>query len=172
MELKISDIKPDPNQPRKYFESEVVSGIAQGIKTIGVRPIEIDKDNVIIVGEIRWRAAKKAGLKTISCIVNTDENMSDPAKRLYRQLVSNLHPETLTEWEIACAFDKLRILDFEIRQCTDRNSAIKILSEKVGKSKDYISEKLALIESNELTLNKIREQRLKRKLKQTEGNEE
>ena len=63
--IQISKIRPDKDQPRKYIDPEAVEGLAESYKNQGlINPIEVDKDNVIITGELRYQAAKKAGLKT------------------------------------------------------------------------------------------------------------
>ena len=71
MELKqiqVSKIRPDPKQPRDDFED--IEELAETYADDGVIvPIQITEDNLIIVGERRWRAAKQAGLQTMPCIV-------------------------------------------------------------------------------------------------------
>jgi ParB family chromosome partitioning protein len=65
-EYPIAKIIPDPSQPRTVFPPTRIAEMAKSILTEGViNPVEIDKDGVIVTGEMRWRAAKEAGLKTI-----------------------------------------------------------------------------------------------------------
>ena len=72
-ELKVNDIEPNQEQPRKNFNQEKLQSLADSILQHGVvQPIivkEKDKGYSIIAGERRWRAAKLAGLKTIPAIV-------------------------------------------------------------------------------------------------------
>ena len=63
---KISEIKPDKEQPRKTFEDESLKFLSESILSNGlITPIDIDEDGMIIDGERRWRAHKIAGLKEI-----------------------------------------------------------------------------------------------------------
>ena len=67
--IKVSEIKPNPNQPRRNFDSKALDELTNSIKEKGViTPItirQLDKGYEIIAGERRWRAAKKAKLKII-----------------------------------------------------------------------------------------------------------
>ena len=73
--IKITKIEPDKEQPRKRFDEEKLEELANSIKQYGViQPIIVTlKDDYyqIIAGERRWRAAKKAGLTEIPCLVRT-----------------------------------------------------------------------------------------------------
>lgn len=91
--LPTNSLKPDSNQPRKEFDAEVIENLAQTVLTQGIiSPIEIDESDVIITGELRWRASKKAGVPTIPCRriyeISKDE-------RLERQLIENIHRKDL-----------------------------------------------------------------------------
>ena len=91
--LPTGSLKPDPNQPRKEFDAEAIEALAQTILTQGIiAPIEIDEKSMIITGELRWRASKKAGVPTIPCRriyeISKDE-------RLERQLIENMHRKDL-----------------------------------------------------------------------------
>lgn len=91
--LPIDSLKPDPNQPRKTFDDERISEMAQTILTQGIiAPIEIDEDNMIITGELRWRASKKAGVPTVPCRRIYGATFDD---RLERQLIENIHRQDL-----------------------------------------------------------------------------
>jgi len=97
VEFPINSIKPDPNQPRKTFPEEDIENIAQTIRAQGtINPIEIDEENVIVTGEIRWRGAKKAGIKTIP--IKRISNIT-PEERLERQVIENLHHKLLESSE-------------------------------------------------------------------------
>ncbi len=86
--ISIDLLKPDPNQPRKTFEDLDV--LAHNIETQGlIHPIEIDRDNMIIVGERRYRASLLLGLKEVQVTIN--ENDLTPYERLFRQMSENLH---------------------------------------------------------------------------------
>ncbi len=84
----LSKIKPDKNQPRQTIDEEHIKEISQSIVTEGViNAIEIDENNVIITGEQRWRAAKLAGLKEVPCKILK----ITPELRFRRQVIENLH---------------------------------------------------------------------------------
>jgi len=97
-------ISPDPNQPRTVFNDEEIASTAFTIESQGIiNPIEVDENYVIVTGEIRWRAAQKAGLKRVPCIIW--ENGSD--KRFERQVVENLHHHQLSDRDREAAIVKL-----------------------------------------------------------------
>ena len=96
-EVPVNSLKPDPKQPRKTFPKEEIENIAQTIKAQGtINAIEIDEKNIIITGEIRWRGAQKAGVKTIP--IRRIKNIT-PEARLERQLIENLHHTPLASVE-------------------------------------------------------------------------
>jgi ParB/RepB/Spo0J family partition protein len=84
-EILISDIKPDPDQPRKTFDDEALERLTQSIKDNGIeQPIIIrqnGKGYIIIDGERRWRAAKSAGLKDMPSIISTDDSILEKQLR-------------------------------------------------------------------------------------------
>jgi len=91
--LHIDRLKPDPNQPRKSFDEEKLEETAQTILTQGIiSPIEIDEKNMIITGELRWRASKIARVPTVPC---RRIYGATPDDRLERQLIENIHRQDL-----------------------------------------------------------------------------
>lgn len=73
LDVKLSDIKPYENNPRN--NDEAVEPVANSIKEFGFKvPIVIDKDNIIVAGHTRYKAAKKLKLDTVPCIVADDLN--------------------------------------------------------------------------------------------------
>ena len=74
--IKVIEIEPNRDQPRRNFDEEALEELANSIKTYGVlQPILVNKkDNYyeIVAGERRWRAAKKAGLDEMPCIIKDD----------------------------------------------------------------------------------------------------
>ena len=107
-EIKISDISPDPEQPRKYFNDEKLKELASSIEIHGVlQPIVVvrkDSKFLIVAGERRYRASKIAGLKKIPAIVR---EFSDQ-KRLELSLIENIQRDNLNILETAEAYAKLR----------------------------------------------------------------
>ena len=79
--MKLNDIKPYENNPR--LNDDAVDYVAESIKAYGWKqPIVVDKDNVIIAGHTRWKAAKKLGMKTVPVLVADD--LDEDQVRAYR----------------------------------------------------------------------------------------
>lgn len=106
-QIKIIDIEPNKNQPRRTFDNESLEELAESIKRYGViQPIIVSrKDNYyeIIAGERRWRASKKAGLTEIPCIVRE----LDERKNKEIALIENIQREDLNPIEKARSFRML-----------------------------------------------------------------
>lgn len=136
VEIKLSELRVNPYQPRKIFDEKAIEELSNSIKEHGViQPIIIKKaikGYEIIAGERRVRASKKAGLETIPALIRnfTDEQMLEIA------LLENLQRENLTAIEEALAYEtmleKLKITHDE-------------LSKKVGKSRSHITNLLGLL---------------------------
>lgn len=95
IELSLSDIKPYENNPRKNDES--AKYVAESIKQFGFKvPIVIDKNNVIVCGHTRYKAAKQLKLKTVPCIKADD--LTDDQIKAYR-LADNKTGE-FAEWDL------------------------------------------------------------------------
>lgn len=100
--LKIKDLKPYEKNPRK--NDGAVEYVANSIKEFGFKvPIVIDKDNVIVAGHTRYKAAKKLGLKEVPAIVADD--LTDEQVKAFR-LADNKVAEQ-TEWDYALLADEL-----------------------------------------------------------------
>lgn len=107
-ELKISDISPDPEQPRRHFNKEKLEELVNSIRIHGVlQPIVVVRKNskfLIVAGERRYRASKLAGLERVPAVVRelSDQN------RLELSLVENIQRDNLNVLEMAEAYLKLR----------------------------------------------------------------
>ncbi len=105
--LKITEVEPNRNQPRKTFDEEGIEELAESIKRYGViQPIIVVKKEdyyEIVAGERRWRASKKAGLKEIPAIVRegTDRHNKEIA------LIENIQREDLNAYEKALGIKEL-----------------------------------------------------------------
>ena len=89
MKIPLEKIIPDPNQPRKIIDERSVKNLAKSLKTEGlIHPIEVDKDYMIIVGEMRYRAATLLGWTEIEANIYPRE--LTPYERLRRQMSENL----------------------------------------------------------------------------------
>jgi len=136
MDLPLAQIVPNAAQPRKHFDEEALTELVHSIKEIGLlQPIVVrptDSGYELIAGERRFRASKKAGLKTIPALVRqtADEQMLRDA------LLENLHRSQLTPLEEAAAYHQL-LEDFG---CTQEE-----LATRLGRSRPQISNTLRLL---------------------------
>ena len=105
--IRLTEIEPNKGQPRKQFDSESLDELAESIKRYGViQPIIVSKQDEyyeIIAGERRWRAAKRAGLEEMPCIVRDD----DERKKREISLIENIQREDLNPIEKARSFKEL-----------------------------------------------------------------
>lgn len=105
--IKIIDIEPNKNQPRRTFDMEAIEELSESIKVYGIiQPIIVTKKDgyyEIVAGERRWRAAKKAGLTEVPCIVR--ENNERTNKEI--ALIENIQREDLNPIEKARGFKQL-----------------------------------------------------------------
>ena len=119
VELKIVDVEPMKDQPRKVFDEEKLEELANSIKENGViQPILVVKNDdgyAIVAGERRWRAAKKAGLKKIPAIIKN----YDESKKKQVALIENIQREDLNIVEVAHAIKEL----MEIENCSQSEVA-------------------------------------------------
>ena len=136
MEVRINQVEPNSEQPRKIFDQEKLDALAESIKNHGVvQPIIVRSEGPyykIVAGERRWRAAKLAGLKTIPVIIKdiTSREVMEIA------LIENLQREDLNPIEEAEAYQKL-IEEYSITQ----EEVAKI----VGKSRAAIANSVRLL---------------------------
>lgn len=136
VELNLSDLRPNPYQPRKVFDEEALNELASSIREHGVfQPIIVKKSIKgydIIAGERRYRASKMVGLEKIPAIIRdfTDEQMMEIA------LLENLQREDLSVIEEAIAY-KSMIEHLNLTQ--------DMLSKRVGKSRSHITNILGLL---------------------------
>ena len=136
-EIKIEDIKPNPNQPRRTFDEETLGELAASIKELGVvQPLSVrdmgDGTYQIIAGERRWRAAGIAGLNSVPAYVRSasDSEVTEMA------LIENIQREDLNAIEVALAFQNL-IDTYHLTQ--------ERLSERLGKNRTTITNHLRLL---------------------------
>ena len=138
--MKLRLVEPAASQPRKNFDENALTELAESIKKYGVsQPIVVKKvgDHYqIIAGERRWRAAKQAGLKDIPVIVKDydEQQIAEIA------LIENLQREDLNPIEEARAYQAL-IEKYQLKQ--------EEIAEKVFKSRSVITNALRLLKLNE-----------------------
>ena len=136
LEIEVSKISRDENQPRQTFTEESLAELASSIKQHGVlQPlvvIEEDGKYVIVAGERRWRAAKLAGLTKVPAIVRT----LDSQNRLELSIIENAQREDLNPIELATAYAKLK---------SQFNLSVKEIAERVGKSESSVMNTMRLL---------------------------
>ena len=136
VELKIIDVEPNKDQPRKEFNKEKLDELTSSISEHGViQPIIVVKKGKtyqIVAGERRWRASKQAGLKKIPAIVRD----YDELKVMEVALIENLQREDLNPVEEALGYKSL-MESFDLTQ--DK------ISERVGKSRSAVANSLRLL---------------------------
>lgn len=113
--IKVIDIEPNADQPRRTFNNESIDELAESIKRYGViQPIIVTKKGdyyQIIAGERRWRASKKAGIDEIPCIIREDTER----KNKEIALIENIQREDLNPIEKARSFKQL-MEDYGMKQ--------------------------------------------------------
>lgn len=136
--LRLSDIEPRSEQPRKVFDREALSQLAESIAVNGlIQPIVVRDSGEgyyqIIAGERRWRAAKMAGLTEIPAIIME----LDDQKAAELALIENIQRENLNPIEEAAAIRAL-IEEYSLTQ--------EEVSHRVGRSRSAIANALRLLE--------------------------
>lgn len=141
-ELVPDQIYPNPRQPRRSFDEESLGALAASIRQLGLlQPVvvrRVDSNDgedryELVMGERRWRAAQRAGLRTVpALVVETDDRGA-----LERALVENLHRQDLNPLEEAAAFHQL--LD-------EAGLTHEELAERVGLSRPAVSNTIRLLE--------------------------
>lgn len=136
-EVSLSELRPNPYQPRKYFSEESITELKDSILNHGIlQPILVRKSikgYEIVVGERRFRAATEAGLKTVPVVIKelTEDKMMEFA------LIENLQREDLNSIEEAVAYDKL-MKHLKLTQ--------EQLAKRLGKSRPHIANHLRLLQ--------------------------
>lgn len=132
-----SQITPNPDQPRRFFDEEALGDLTESIRTRGVlQPIIVRRDNavdgcfILIAGERRWRAATAANLPKIPALIRGPKD--DPAELA---LIENLQRENLNPIEEAESLQRLK----ERRTISDAT-----LAQIIGKSRQSVNESLML----------------------------
>jgi ParB family chromosome partitioning protein len=136
--LPVSEIHPNPRQPRRGFDQEATSGLADSIRAQGlIQPVVVRPRAAggyeLIAGERRWRAATEAELETVPAVVRD----SDDRETLLLALVENVAREDLSPIEEARAYAVL-LDEFDL--------ALGAVAERVGRSKPAVSNKLRLLD--------------------------
>jgi ParB family transcriptional regulator, chromosome partitioning protein len=151
IEVRLAEIEPNPYQPRKHMDDDSIEDLARSIERHGVvQPILVRRSGdgyQLIAGERRWRAARRAGLATIPCMVDdvNDEGALELA------LIENLQRDDLSGIEAALGYRRL-MEEFGLTQ--------EQVAEYVGKSRSAIANTLRLLDLPEDIRGSIQEGRI------------
>ena len=149
--IAISDVEPNPFQPRKHFDEEALATLADSIRELGVlQPILVRKSESgyeIIAGERRWRASKRVGLTSIPALI---KDVND-AVSLEQAIVENIQRSDLNPLEESAAYQQL-LEEFELTH--------EQVAKRVGKSRATISNTLRLLQLPPSIQKMIRESKL------------
>ncbi|MBE6674965.1 MAG: ParB/RepB/Spo0J family partition protein [Ruminococcaceae bacterium] len=136
--LRVSEIEPKADQPRKHFDQEALEQLADSISKHGLlQPIIVRESSggfyQIIAGERRWRASKMAGLLEVPVIIME----ADALKAAEIAIIENIQREDLNPYEEASAYQSL-INQYSLTQ--------EQVAEKVGKSRSAVANTMRLLE--------------------------
>ena len=150
--IDINKIKPNPHQPRNTFEEESLDELSRSIQTYGlIQPITVrrlaDQEYQIISGERRYRAALKAGIKSLPAYVR----LANDQEILEMALVENIQREDLSPIEIAISYSRL------MEECKLNQEQ---LSDRVGKKRSTISNYTRLLKLPPEIQNALRDRQL------------
>ena len=149
--LEVNEVEPNRDQPRKHFDEEALEELADSIKRYGlIQPIIVSKKNgyyEIIAGERRWRACKKAGIKTIPAILRDD----DEKKNREISLIENIQREDLNTVEKAEGIKTL-MEEYSLTQ--------QQVSEILGKSRSAIANTVRILNLDKRVLELAKEGKL------------
>lgn len=136
-ELALSQIRPNPNQPRKRFDEDSLAELADSIRDFGllqpliVRPVR-EGEYELIAGERRWRAAALAGLASVPVVVRD----ANEVERLQLGLIENIQREDISVLECALAYQALKS-EFGLTQ--------EEIARQVSKSRTAVANTLRLL---------------------------
>ena len=149
--LEVNEVEPNRTQPRKHFDEEALEELSDSIKRYGlIQPIIVSKKQgyyEIIAGERRWRACKKAGLKTIPAILRDD----DQRKNKEISLIENIQREDLNTVEKAEGIKTL-MEEYSLTQ--------QQVSEILGKSRSAIANTVRILNLDKRVLELAKEGKL------------
>jgi ParB family transcriptional regulator, chromosome partitioning protein len=134
--LGIEEIQPDRGQPRRYFDEQHILELAESIRAKGVlQPLLVRREGegyALVAGERRWRAAQRAGLRELPCIIR---DVSEP-EAFELALIENIQREDLNAIEEAEAYQRL----IEYHGLTQEE-----LAQRVGKDRSTVANALRLL---------------------------
>jgi len=137
-EILLDQLRPNPEQPRRFFDETALAELADSIRKHGVlQPLLVSEDSsgeyVVIAGERRWRAARAAGLKTVPAVIRERLGARD---ELALALVENIQRRDLSVLEEARAFEHLR---------SEHGLSQTEIAESVGRDRSTVANALRLL---------------------------
>jgi ParB family transcriptional regulator, chromosome partitioning protein len=160
--IEVDKIQPNPYQPRKDFDDDLLVSLAESIRQYGVlQPLvvtrkEHERDDggmaamyELIAGERRLRAAKKAGISRVPCVIRIEVD-NDKAK-LEIAIIENVQREDLTPVDRARAFHQLAG-EFNLKHVE--------IAKKIGRSREYVSNTIRLLGLPEEMLTALAEKKV------------
>lgn len=151
--IEVEKIKPNPYQPRRDFDEEKLKELADSVRQYGIlQPLVVTRKEVakedgglaveyeLIAGERRLRAAKIAGLLQVPVIIRVGD---DSKMKLELAIIENIQREDLNPVDRARAFDRL-VNEFNFKHTE--------IAKKIGKSREYVSNSIRLINLPEIIL--------------------
>ncbi len=160
--VEVEKIKPNPFQPRREFDEQKLNDLAKSVRQYGViQPLTVTRREVerqdgglqaeyeLIAGERRLRAAKIAGVREVPVLIRAEHD--DDKTKLELAIIENLQREDLNPIDRAKAFDQL---------CNRFGFKHAEVAEKVGKSREYVSNTLRLLALPQAMQDSLREGRI------------
>jgi len=160
--IEVDKISPNPYQPRREFDQEALKALADSIRMYGVlQPLVVTRKEVfsdgggmkveyeLISGERRLRASKIAGLSAVPALIRNGEE--DPQLKLEMAIIENLQREDLNPVDRARSFERLA-KEFKLKQAQ--------IADKVGKSREYVSNSLRILSLPDEMINALEEGRI------------
>lgn len=138
--IPIDQVVPNPHQPRQRFDEDALDALAASIREVGVlqpvvvQPMGADGTYVLVAGERRCRAARRAGLDDIPAVIRAEE---DAPTSLAEALIENVQREDLSPLEEAAGYQTL---------LEDYGMTHEAVAKRVGKSRSAVSNTLRLLQ--------------------------
>ncbi len=160
--IEVGKINPNPYQPRKEFDQIALKALSESIRMYGVlQPLVVTRKEVfhensgmsveyeLISGERRLRASKLAGLQAVPVLIRNGEE--DPQLKLEIAIIENVQREDLNPVERARSFERLA-KEFKLKQAQ--------IADKVGKSREYVSNSMRILLLPDEMINALEEGRI------------
>lgn len=160
--IEVNKISPNPYQPRREFDEVALKALSESIRMYGVlQPLVVTRKEVfhetggmtveyeLISGERRLRASKMAGLSAVPVLIRSGEE--DPQLKLEMAIIENLQREDLNPVDRARSFERLA-KEFKLKQSQ--------IADKVGKSREYVSNSMRILLLPDEMINALEEGRI------------